>query len=115
MRLTSAMWFAVFMRQETARGAYVSVIRSGSQQAGAIFIQHNHLDETLSLYGPAPQSMVDMTHIGDDRMFERILQRVSQSEVNEYLDRQIKFDPDIWIIETESGSGDPSLELIREI
>jgi len=115
MRLTSAMWFAVFMRQETARGAYVSVIRSGAQQAGAIFIQHNHLNGTLSLYGPAPQSMVDMTHIGDDRMFERVLQTVSQSEIDQYLNRQIKFDPDIWIIETESASGHPSLELMREI
>lgn len=113
MRLTSAMWFAVFMRRETERGAYVSVVNSGAQQAGAIFVIHNHLDNFVSLYAPAPQA-VAVIEDDDDRSFEMIFERESQDVIDAYLEKQKKFDPDLWIIETESASGVPSLRIISE-
>ncbi len=112
MRLTSAMWFAVFMRTESARGAYVSVLKSGAQQAGALFIMHNHLNGLFDLYAPAPQALMDEPD-GDDRKFERVLENVGQQEIDAYLEKQKNFDPDLWIIETESGSGAISLSLAK--
>jgi hypothetical protein len=112
MRLTSAMWFAVFMRQESARGAYVSVVKTGAQQAGALFIIHNHLDGTQSLYSPAPQALLDDPE-GDDRKFECALDTASQEDIDAYLEKQKNFDPDLWIIETESGSGEISLAIAK--
>ncbi len=108
MRLTSVMWFAVFMRVERERGAYVSVVRSGSKEAGALFVVHNHLNGTLDLFAPAPQSMADDR---GDRQFERVLENVERLEIDAYLERQIKFDPDLWIIETEAGDGELELNI----
>ena len=110
MRLTSAMWFAVFMRNETARGAYVSVVKSGAQQAGALFVIQNHLNGNLNLYAPAPQALIEEPD-GDDRKFECVLDNVSQDAVDAYLEKQKNFDPDLWIIETESGSDPISLSI----
>ncbi len=110
MRLTSAIWFAVFLKQETARGAYVSVVKTGAQQAGALFIVHNHLNGSFSLYSPAPQALLEEPD-GDDRRFECVLENVIQDEIDAYLEKQKNFDPDLWIIETESGSGEISLSL----
>lgn len=111
MRLTSAMWFAVFMRMEAARGAYVTVIKSGAQQAGALFIVEIINNNNLNLYGPAPQSFLDEPK-DDDRMFECILVQKNQVDIDAYLEKQRNFDPDLWIIETESGSGDISFSLV---
>lgn len=111
IRLTTVMWFAVFMRRETERGAFVTTIRKGAQQAGAIFIIHNHLDGTSSLYGPAPQPLIDDPV--SERFFEKVLDVVPQEEIDKYLDKQKNFDPDLWIIETESGKGAPSIELAK--
>ena len=111
MRLTSIMWLGIFMRQETARGAFVTVAKKGAQQAGALFVIHNHLNGTLDLYGPAPQSLFDDNV--SDRQFEKVLTGVSQSELDVYMEKQKNFDPDLWIIETESGTGNPSLELMH--
>ena len=111
MRLTSAMWFAVFMRMETSRGAYVSVLKSGAQQAGALYIVQNNLNGYLNLYSPAPQSLMDDN---DDRKLECRLENVNQEEIDSYLEKQKKFDPDLWIIETESGSGDLSLSIATQ-
>lgn len=112
MRLTSAMWFAVFMRTESARGAYVSVLKSGAQQAGALFIVQNHLNGMLSLFAPAPQALMDEPD-GDDRKFECVLLNVNQQTIDEYLEKQKNFDPDLWIIESESGSGEISLSIAK--
>lgn len=112
MRLTSAMWFAVFMRLETARGAYVSVVKTGAQQAGALFIVHNHLNGWQSLYSPAPQALLDEPE-GDDRKFECALDTVNQEDIDAYLEKQKRFDPDLWVIETESGSGEISLSIAK--
>ena len=112
MRLTSAMWFGVFMRNETARGAYVSVLKSGAQEAGAIFIVQNHLNGTFSLFGPAPQAMVE--DVSTDRTFECILENSDQVGIDAYLEKQKNFDPDLWIIESESGSGEISLTLATQ-
>lgn len=112
MRLTSAMWFAVFMRTESARGAYVSVLKSGAQQAGALFIVQNHLNGMLSLFAPAPQALMDEPD-GDDRKFECVLLNVNQQTIDEYLEKQKNFDPDLWIIESESGSDEISLSIAK--
>ncbi len=108
MRLKSSMWFTVFMRLERERGAFVSVVKSGSQEAGALFVIQNHLNGTLDLHAPAPQSTLDEI---DERIFECVLEKVDQSEIDAYLERQIKFDPDLWVIETESGTGDLKLDI----
>ena len=111
MRVTTAIWFAIFLRNETARGAYVTVARQGAQQAGAVFIAHNHLDGTLDLYGPAPQAFFEDAEEAD-RSFEKVLSKVDQNELDLYMDKQLNFDPDLWLIETESGLGEPSLSLV---
>ena len=113
MRLTTAIWLGVFMRLESARGAYVTVVRKGAQQAGVPFVIHNHHDGSYDVYGPAPQSMFDDT--GQERLFERVLEKATDGEKEEYLARQMKFDSDIWIVETESGNGEISLPLANPL
>ncbi|MEM7214859.1 MAG: DUF1491 family protein [Pseudomonadota bacterium] len=111
MRLTSVMWLGVFMRQESARGAYVTVVKTGAQQAGAMFVLHNRLKGAYDLYGPAPQSIFEDKN--SDRKFELLLQDIDLAVAENYLDKQKNFDPDLWVIETESGIGEISLEIMR--
>jgi len=110
MRLTSAMWLAVFMRNEQARGAMVSVVRRGAQEAGAIFVCALNKDRTADLYAPAPQSYA--SDVEDERRFEKILAAAPESEIDTYMKRQIDFDPDLWIIETVPGDDAISLRIV---
>lgn len=112
IRVTTVMWFAAFMRRETARGAFVVAAKKGAQQAGAVFVVHNHLDGTGSLYGPAPQAFFDEEE-SSERKFEQLLGVKPMFEIDQYLEKQKNFDPDLWIIETESGEGAPSLDLVE--
>jgi hypothetical protein len=102
MRLKSAIWVAAYVRRCNGEGAFAAVRRRGAEEAGAIFIKLNRLDGTAELFGPAPQSAFDEAH-PTDRAFSRSLGEtpVPEAKVEERIAREVRFDPDAWIIEIE--------------
>jgi hypothetical protein len=107
MRLKSAIWVAAYLRRCNIEGAFAAVRRRGAEEAGAVFIKVNRLDGTAILYGPAPQSAFDEAR-PSDRAFVPVLgipRPVAEPDVEAYLVREIRFDPDVWIIEIEDRDG----------
>jgi hypothetical protein len=106
MRLKSAIWVAAYVRRCHVEGAFAAVRRRGAEEAGAIFIKVNRLDGTAELFGPAPQSEFDTARPAD-RLFSRCLAApaVAEAKVEERLARELRFDPDVWIIEVEDRGG----------
>jgi len=106
VRLKSAIWVAAYIRRCHVEGAFAAVRRRGAEDAGAIFIKLNRLDGTADLLSPAPQSAFDEAH-PSDRAFTRSLGAapVPEAKVEEKLTREIRFDPDAWIIEVEDRAG----------
>jgi hypothetical protein len=106
MRLKSGIWAAAYVRRCNVEGVFAAVRRRGADEAGAIFIKVNRLDGTADIYGPAPQTAFEEEH-PVDRAFSPALKRMpaAEAETEAYLARQISFDPDVWIIETEDRAG----------
>ena len=100
MRLKSAIWVAAYIRRCNVEGAFAAVRRRGAEEAGAIFVKLNRLDGTAELFGPAPQSLFDTARPAD-RLFSRCLPEAPEAKIEERLVRELRFDPDIWIIEVE--------------
>src|SRR5882757_7471012 len=100
MRLKSGIWVAAYIRRAQIEGAQAVLRRRGADEAGAVFIKISRLDGTAEVFGPAPQSAFDEARPAD-RAFARCLkvQPAPDPEAEAYLTRQIKFDPDVWIIE----------------
>jgi hypothetical protein len=76
----------------------------GAEEAGAIFVKLNRLDGTAELFGPAPQSAFDDAR-PTDRLFSRCLAEQSEAKIEERLVRELRFDPDAWIVEVEDRAG----------
>ena len=106
MRLKSGLWVAAYLRRCQGAGAYGAVRRRGAEEAGAIFIKINRLDGTADLYGPAPQAAFDEAH-PSERVFVSCLkdEPAAEADVEARLAREIKFDPDVWIVEIEDRAG----------
>src|SRR5919197_1185663 len=106
MRLQSAIWVAAYVRRCHLEEAFAAVRRRGAEEAGAIFVKLNLLDGTAELFGPAPQSMFDEARPAD-RLFSRCVgdQPVPEAKVEERLARELRFDPDAWILEVEDRAG----------
>ena len=106
MRLKSSIWTAAYLRRCQHEGAYGLVRRRGAEEAGAIFIKINRLDGTADLYGPAPQSAFEEAHPGE-RMFAACLaaQPAPEADIEAYLVRQLRYDPDLWVLEVDDRGG----------
>jgi len=103
MRLKSGIWVAAYLRRCNLEGSFAAVRRRGADEAGAVFIKINRLDGTAILYGPAAQSAFDEARPAD-RMFTPMLggdKPATEADIEARLAREIRFDPDIWIIEVE--------------
>jgi hypothetical protein len=113
MRLKSSIWVAAYLRRCQTEGVFGAVRRRGAEEAGAVFVKVALLDGNAMLYAPAPQTAYD-----DSRPIERVFapvsaQPVPEQAVEDRLAREIRFDPDVWIVEIEDRAGRHFLDLAR--
>jgi len=108
MRLTSDFWVSALIRKVQGEGGFAYLARRGSKEAGAIFIKVSSRFGTCDLYSPAPQTSYADDHDGE-RMFLRILQEADDIKASERMEREIRFDPDLWLIELEDVADPASL------
>ena len=113
MRLKTGIWVAAYLRRCQIEGAGAVLRRRGAEEAGAIFIKVSRLDGTADLYGPAPQSAFDEAR-PSERAFSPSLaaQPAPDADIEAYLARQLRYDPDLWIVEVEDRAGRSFLDHI---
>jgi hypothetical protein len=113
MRLKSSIWVAAYLRRCQSEGVFGAVARRGAEEAGAVFVKVALLDGQAMLYVPAPQTVYD-----DSRPIERLFtpiskQPVPEAAIEERLAKEVRFDPDVWIVETEDRAGRHFLDLAK--
>lgn len=114
MRLKTSIWVAAYLRRCQTAGVFGAVRRRGAEEAGAVFVKVALLDGNAMLYVPAPQTVYD-----DSRPIERFFmptskEAVAEQSVEERLQKEVRFDPDAWIVETEDRAGRHFLDLARD-
>jgi hypothetical protein len=110
VRLRSDIFVAAYIRQRNGENAFAVVRRRGAAEAGAIFICIDRLDGTADLYGPAPQAMFEEARA--ERLFQKLTKdRATPADVAARLDKEVRFDPDAWIIDVDDRAGDSRLDL----
>jgi len=113
MRLKSNIWVAAYLRRCQTEGVFGAVRRRGAEEAGAIFVKVGTLDGNAMLYAPAPQTVYE-----EGRPAERIFapaapEQMPEAVIEDRLAREIRFDPDVWIVETEDRAGRHFLDLVK--
>jgi hypothetical protein len=113
MRLKTALWVAAYLRRCQVEGLSAVVRRRGAEEAGAVFVRVCRLDGTSDLFGPAPQSAFEAAEAAGRVFVPSLASRsAADAEIEAYLTRQIKFDPDAWIVEVEDRAGRNFLDLV---
>ncbi len=104
MRLKSEIFVSALTRRVFAAGDFAAVERKGADEAGAIFIRQRLRDGRENLYGPAPQSFVEDEEVRAERRFERRLTEAQAHEVETLLEKERRFDADLWVVELETDN-----------
>jgi hypothetical protein len=104
MRLKSEIWVKAYLRRCRVAGADALLVRRGDEDAGAIYVKVSRLDGTATLFGPAPAGLDEAR---EDRLWQPCLKGVpvAETEADAFLQRQVSFDYDIWIVAVEDRAG----------
>ena len=111
LRVTSALWVSAYVRRVFVQGGLAATMRRGAEEAGAIFVIVDRLNGTVDLYGPAPQTAFDDER-PRDRLFIRMEHAAERPVALARLDKEMRFDPDLWLVEVEDREGRAFLETI---
>jgi hypothetical protein len=104
LRLRSDFFASALIRRCGVEDVVAVLRRRGAAEAGAVFVKVDRLDGTADLYGPAPQSLVG-AESGGERLFTRLLEAAPSPDVEEKIQRETRFDPDLWLVEIEDRAG----------
>jgi hypothetical protein len=97
--LSSDLWVSALIRRAEIGGAFATVARRGDTRAGTVIVKaYNTSTRQARLYTEA---------FGADgeRLWIQPVVNEMESELDAYIQRQIGYDPDIWVVEIEDRDG----------
>lgn len=96
-RLTAALWVSAYLARLDAEGIFAHVVHRGDAQAGSVAVKLATMDRRATVftraYDAEGKRIWDILHQGDE------------TESDEAIARQRKFDRDLWVIEVEDPKG----------
>jgi hypothetical protein len=99
-RLKAEIWVKALIRRCEVEGASAMVVRRGDATSGVVLIKLNRLDGAAQVLTPARAgdgSFQWLSGTGTDP--------VPEAAADAYIERQRKFDPDLWVVEIEDRAG----------
>jgi hypothetical protein len=97
--LKAGIFVRALMRRADVAGASAFIVRKGAEEAGAVIITVSRLDGTCLLLNQARDGkgqLVWARPLGDWG---------AENTARSWLEKQVKFDPDLWIVEIEDRQG----------
>lgn len=99
-RLKSEFWVAALLRRAQSQGGFATVLRKGDPDAGIVLIA---LRDGRALTLLAPERNFD----GDRVWWPTDM--TDQAALDSSINRRVDDDPDIWVVEIESGTSPQTL------
>jgi hypothetical protein len=99
MRLSTDIWIGALIRRAELEGAYATVIRKGDAKGGAVLVKA--LDRRAGL----AQLYAEAIRGDGERVWMSPVASTDEAALDAYIDRALRFDPDIWVVEIDDRSG----------
>jgi hypothetical protein len=101
-RLKTGLVVQAALRLATAQAIPIFVVRRGAADAGAVLIKLNRLEHGFTVLAQTrtlESELVWMRATGAEP--------VDEQTADTYIERQVKRDPDLWVVEIEDRAGRP--------
>ena len=100
MGLTTGLWVSAQVRICDRAFIPATVVRRGDSDAGTVLLKLNRFEDGVTVYTQASST-------GDEPTWSRGTgpKPVSEAEADAYIERQVKYDPDVWVLEIEDRRG----------
>lgn len=103
-RVKAGIWVSMALRLGNSSGRYGAVLRKGDPDSGGVLVVLRGVRgvSVLSQMRTAEGEAAWLRATGPDP--------VEQAQADAYVERQVKFDPDLWVLEFESPDLLPPFE-----
>jgi hypothetical protein len=109
MAVKTAIWVAAHLRRCFGQGLTGVVARRGAEEAGSVFVRVILRDGSIRLFGPAPGPAFDEQ--GRRRFHLRITAAIDEAQVvDAMIAREVRFDPDLWVLDIDDPAGSGLLD-----
>jgi len=100
MGLTTGLWVSAQVRLCDLAFIPATVVRRGDPDAGTVLLKLNRFEEGVTVYTQA-------STMSDTPAWSRGTgpRPVTEAEADAYIERQVKYDPDVWVLEIEDRRG----------
>jgi hypothetical protein len=97
--LSSDIWVAALIRRAEQGGAFAMVARKGDVRAGAVLVKVlNRRAGVTRVYAEALR--------GDgERVWMQPQDSTEEPDLDAYIERAVRRDPDLWVVEIEDAEG----------
>jgi hypothetical protein len=98
-RLKAGLYVKALIRRAEIAGASVYVARRGAEEAGALYLKLARPGRSCTVLSQARRGegeLVWMRPLGESS---------DEAATGKYFEKQIRFDPDLWIVEIEDREG----------
>ena len=99
MNLHTDIWAYALIRRAELGGAFATVARKGDARAGAMLVKlFNPRTRETTLYAEATR--------GDgERVWMQPVASHAEADIDAYITRAARIDPDLWVVEIEDKDG----------
>ena len=105
MGLSTGLWVMAQVRICDRAFIPAAVVRRGDPDAGTVLLKLNRFEDGVTVYTQASST-------GEEPLWSRGTgpNPVSEAEADAYIARQVKYDPDVWVLEIEDRRGQYKLD-----
>ena len=99
MLLSSDIWVGALIRRVEIGGGFAVVARKGDPRAGAVLVK------VLNRSDGSARLLAEATRGDGDRVWMEPVASREERELDAYVERAVRIDPDVWVVEIEDKAG----------
>ena len=98
MLLSSDIWVSALLRRVEQAGSFAYIARRGDKSFGAVLVKVLNL-RTRDTY------VLREAQKGEESVWMQPVETKDEADLDAWIARQTKYDPDIWVVEIEDSEG----------
>jgi hypothetical protein len=97
--LSTDIWVSALIRRAEQGGAFATVARKGDPRAGAVLVR------TIDRRSGQVRLYAEATRADGERIWMRPARSEEEADLDAYVERALRVDPDLWVVEIEDADG----------
>jgi hypothetical protein len=99
LRLDTNIWVYALIRRAQLGGAFAVVVRKGDARGGAVLVK------LINRRAGEARLLAEATRGDGERVWMQPLASGEEAEIDLYIERAARIDPDIWVVEVDDPEG----------